>query len=141
MVSDDRTRAQGAGFQVHLSKPVEPSKLLSTIASVVGRTGDRIELVKYFWRAGYERLWAAGLFDVVTEADTYDVLHSRLASSSWPPLRSIAPPRLVLDEDTLLNAGKAGFNSCIGKPVSKPELARLIADEISRLVPESSSSA
>jgi CheY-like chemotaxis protein len=56
-------------------------------------------------------------------------------------MRLVMMSGAVLDEHTLLNAGKAGFNSCIGKPVSKLELARLIADEISRLVPESNSSA
>jgi CheY-like chemotaxis protein len=35
--SEDRTRALGAGFQVHVSKPVEPSELLATVAGVVGR--------------------------------------------------------------------------------------------------------
>ena len=38
--SDDRTRALRAGFLVHVSKPVEPSELVATVASVVGRTGD-----------------------------------------------------------------------------------------------------
>ena len=37
--SDDRTRALRAGFLVHVSKPVEPSELVATVASVVGRTG------------------------------------------------------------------------------------------------------
>ncbi len=38
--SEDRTRALRAGFLVHVSKPVEPSELVATIASVVGRTGE-----------------------------------------------------------------------------------------------------
>ena len=38
--SEDRTRALRAGFLVHVSKPVEPSELVATVASVVGRTGD-----------------------------------------------------------------------------------------------------
>ncbi len=38
--SEDRTRALGAGFQVHVSKPVEPSELVVTIASVAGRTAQ-----------------------------------------------------------------------------------------------------
>jgi PAS domain S-box-containing protein len=37
--SDDRTRALRAGFLVHVAKPVEPSELVATVASVVGRTG------------------------------------------------------------------------------------------------------
>jgi CheY-like chemotaxis protein len=37
--SEDRTRALRAGFQVHVSKPVEPAELVATVASVVGRTG------------------------------------------------------------------------------------------------------
>ncbi|MFO0788150.1 MAG: PAS domain S-box protein [Pirellulales bacterium] len=39
--SEDRTRAMMAGYQVHLSKPVEPSELIVTVASLVGRTGGR----------------------------------------------------------------------------------------------------
>ncbi len=37
--SQDRTRALQAGFQVHLAKPVEPSELMATVASVAGRAG------------------------------------------------------------------------------------------------------
>jgi signal transduction histidine kinase/ActR/RegA family two-component response regulator len=35
--SEDRTRALRAGFQVHVSKPVDPSELVATVASVAGR--------------------------------------------------------------------------------------------------------
>lgn len=35
--SKDRTRALRAGFNVHLSKPVEPLELVTTVASVAGR--------------------------------------------------------------------------------------------------------
>lgn len=35
--SEDRTRALRAGFQTHVSKPVEPSELVATVASVAGR--------------------------------------------------------------------------------------------------------
>ena len=28
-----------AGYQVHLAKPVEPSELIATVASLAGRTG------------------------------------------------------------------------------------------------------
>jgi PAS domain S-box-containing protein/excisionase family DNA binding protein len=35
---EDRARALAAGFQVHLSKPIQPSKLLAVLASVAGRT-------------------------------------------------------------------------------------------------------
>jgi PAS domain S-box-containing protein len=35
--SEDRTRALRSGFLVHISKPVEPSELIATVASVVGR--------------------------------------------------------------------------------------------------------
>jgi CheY-like chemotaxis protein len=38
--SEDRTRALRAGFLVHVSKPVEPSELVATVASVAGRTGN-----------------------------------------------------------------------------------------------------
>ena len=38
--SEDRTRALRAGFLVHVSKPVEPSELVATVASVAGRTGE-----------------------------------------------------------------------------------------------------
>ena len=37
--SEDRTRALRAGFMVHVSKPVEPSELIATVASVAGRVG------------------------------------------------------------------------------------------------------
>ena len=37
--SEDRTRALHRGFQVHVSKPVEPAELVATVASVAGRTG------------------------------------------------------------------------------------------------------
>jgi CheY-like chemotaxis protein len=35
--SEDRTRALRAGFLVHVSKPVEPSELVATVAAVSGR--------------------------------------------------------------------------------------------------------
>jgi PAS domain S-box-containing protein len=38
--SDDRTRAMLAGYQVHLSKPIEPYELLATVASLAGRMAD-----------------------------------------------------------------------------------------------------
>lgn len=38
--SEDRTRALRAGFLVHVSKPVEPSELIATVAGVAGRTGE-----------------------------------------------------------------------------------------------------
>ena len=41
--SEDRTRALRAGFLVHVSKPVEPSELVATVASVAGRSGEQIE--------------------------------------------------------------------------------------------------
>jgi CheY-like chemotaxis protein len=37
--AEDRRRALLAGFQVHVSKPVEPGELVATIASLLGRTG------------------------------------------------------------------------------------------------------
>ena len=38
--SEDRTRALRAGFQVHVSKPVDPSELVATVASVAGRVDE-----------------------------------------------------------------------------------------------------
>jgi CheY-like chemotaxis protein len=38
--SEDRTRALRAGFLVHIVKPVDPSELVATIASVLGYTGN-----------------------------------------------------------------------------------------------------
>jgi PAS domain S-box-containing protein len=38
--SEDRTRALMSGYQVHVSKPVEPSELLATVASVAGRAAQ-----------------------------------------------------------------------------------------------------
>jgi PAS domain S-box-containing protein len=37
--SEDRTRAMMAGFLVHVSKPVQRSELIATVASITGRTG------------------------------------------------------------------------------------------------------
>ena len=39
--SEDRTRALRAGFVVHVSKPVDPSELVATVASVAGRMNER----------------------------------------------------------------------------------------------------
>jgi PAS domain S-box-containing protein len=39
--SEDRTRALRAGFLVHVSKPVDPSELVATVASVAKRAADR----------------------------------------------------------------------------------------------------
>jgi PAS domain S-box-containing protein len=39
--SEDRTRALRAGFQVHVAKPVDPSELVATVASVAGRVNGR----------------------------------------------------------------------------------------------------
>lgn len=38
--SEDRTRALRAGFLAHISKPVDPSELVATVASVAAR-GDK----------------------------------------------------------------------------------------------------
>jgi PAS domain S-box-containing protein len=37
--SEDRTRALFSGYQAHVTKPVEPSELLATVASLSGRIG------------------------------------------------------------------------------------------------------
>jgi signal transduction histidine kinase/ActR/RegA family two-component response regulator len=37
--TEDRTRVLQSGFLVHVSKPVEPSELVATVATVAGRTG------------------------------------------------------------------------------------------------------
>jgi CheY-like chemotaxis protein len=37
--SQDRTRALLAGFQAHVTKPVDPNELVAVIASLAGRTG------------------------------------------------------------------------------------------------------
>ena len=34
--SEDRLRALDAGFAAHISKPVEPSQLIATVANMVG---------------------------------------------------------------------------------------------------------
>ena len=41
--SEDRTRAMLAGYQVHLSKPVEPQELLAAVANLAGRTGVEVD--------------------------------------------------------------------------------------------------
>jgi signal transduction histidine kinase/ActR/RegA family two-component response regulator len=38
--SEDRTRALRAGFLLHIAKPVDPSELVATIASVLGHTAE-----------------------------------------------------------------------------------------------------
>jgi PAS domain S-box-containing protein len=43
--SEDRTRALGSGYLVHVSKPVEPSEFIATIASIAGRTGVNAPVV------------------------------------------------------------------------------------------------
>jgi len=37
--SEDRTQALLAGFQTHITKPVDPRELMATVATLVGRTG------------------------------------------------------------------------------------------------------
>ena len=37
--SEDRVRAIAAGYQTHLTKPVEPSELVAVVASLAGRAG------------------------------------------------------------------------------------------------------
>jgi CheY-like chemotaxis protein len=39
--SEDRTRAMMAGFQVHISKPIEPTELIATVGNVAGRTAAK----------------------------------------------------------------------------------------------------
>jgi signal transduction histidine kinase len=39
--SEDRQRALLAGYQAHVAKPIEPSELITTIASLAGRIGSR----------------------------------------------------------------------------------------------------
>ncbi len=39
--SEDRTRALRAGYQSHVAKPVEPSELITVVASLAGRTGPK----------------------------------------------------------------------------------------------------
>ena len=35
--SEDRTRAMLAGYQVHISKPIEPQELIATVGSLAGQ--------------------------------------------------------------------------------------------------------
>jgi DNA-binding response OmpR family regulator len=37
--SEDRMRALRAGFQVHVTKPVNPDELVAVVAALAGRTG------------------------------------------------------------------------------------------------------
>ena len=37
--SEDRLRALAAGFQIHVSKPVQPAELVTVVASLAGRIG------------------------------------------------------------------------------------------------------
>jgi CheY-like chemotaxis protein len=43
--SEDRLRALEAGFSAHISKPVEPSELIATVASVVGPSAPLVNRV------------------------------------------------------------------------------------------------
>jgi PAS domain S-box-containing protein len=38
--SEDRSRALGAGFQIHLAKPIEPAELLAAVANLAGRAAE-----------------------------------------------------------------------------------------------------
>ena len=44
--SEDRTRALLAGYLVHVAKPVQPTELIATVASVAGRTGQTRVTIK-----------------------------------------------------------------------------------------------
>jgi CheY-like chemotaxis protein len=37
--SEDRVKALAAGYQTHVSKPVDPVELVAIVASLAGRTG------------------------------------------------------------------------------------------------------
>jgi CheY-like chemotaxis protein len=37
--TEDSARALRSGFQMHVSKPIEPAKLISVVADLAGRTG------------------------------------------------------------------------------------------------------
>ncbi|HEX8913449.1 MAG TPA: response regulator, partial [Humisphaera sp.] len=37
--AEDRARALGAGFQVHMTKPVEPAELVAAVAGLAGVAG------------------------------------------------------------------------------------------------------
>jgi len=39
--AEDRMKAILAGFQMHVSKPVEPAELIAMVASLAGRAGHR----------------------------------------------------------------------------------------------------
>ncbi len=39
--SEDRTRAMLAGYQIHISKPIEPQELLATVASLAGKMSSQ----------------------------------------------------------------------------------------------------
>jgi CheY-like chemotaxis protein/two-component sensor histidine kinase len=43
--SEDRLRALEAGFSAHISKPVEPSELIATVAAVVGPTAPLVNRI------------------------------------------------------------------------------------------------
>jgi signal transduction histidine kinase/ActR/RegA family two-component response regulator len=44
--AEDRKRALSAGYQRHVSKPVDPAELVAVVASVAGRTGRAISAVR-----------------------------------------------------------------------------------------------
>jgi CheY-like chemotaxis protein len=38
--SEDRTRALRSGFELHLSKPIDPGELVASVATLVRRAGQ-----------------------------------------------------------------------------------------------------
>jgi CheY-like chemotaxis protein len=44
--AEDRKRALSAGYQRHVSKPVDPAELVAVVASVAGRTGRAISAIR-----------------------------------------------------------------------------------------------
>ena len=67
--AEDRVRVLRSGYQIHVSKPVEPTELIAVIANIAGRTGDKAEKNKVnipHWHISQKHLFSrhAGLMDV-----------------------------------------------------------------------------
>jgi CheY-like chemotaxis protein len=40
--SEDRTKALRSGFEMHMAKPVDPSELVASVATLARRVGSKI---------------------------------------------------------------------------------------------------
>ena len=51
--TEDRVRAYAAGFQIHISKPVEAAELITVMANLSGRSKTQLSWVQIFKQVRY----------------------------------------------------------------------------------------